>query len=318
MRSFWRLLAAVACLAIGGPGLGPAAPSAPAAAQALYCTYCGRPIEGRYLQDQGRAYHHACYAGHVAPRCVVCNQAVMGSSRVDRWGFHAHVEHGAGINQCAYCGRIIGAGSTGGGVAYTDGRAVCNLCRKTAIDTPEAGVKVMRRIRKRLADWGVVLDYPLIPLQLGMRPWLQQVQRQGSFAFGGETVGLTRAVVSQRVRGQEVLDRRVDLSIYALAGLPEEVFASVMGHELMHAWGHLAGSQRRQPQLEEGAARYVEAVILAEAGSPEGAKRLEMIHYDDDPTYGTGFRRVRRFVETRGWPALLEILRTQHDLPPGY
>lgn len=318
MRGFLAVCAAILAVFLAGPRTGPVAPIPAAEAQVLYCAYCGRQIEGRYLQDQGRAYHQACYAGNVAPRCVVCSQPVLTSSRVDRWGFHAHVAHGSAINLCSYCGRIIGQASTGGGVAYTDGRPVCNLCRKTAIDTPEAGVRVMARVRKRLAEWGVVLDYPLIPLQLGMKPWLQQVQRQGSFAFGGETVGLTRAVVSQRVRGREVLDRRVDLSIYALAGLPEEVFASVMGHELMHAWGHLAGSQRRQPQLEEGAARYVEAVILAEAGSPEGAKRLEMIHYDDDPTYGTGFRRVRRFVETRGWTALLEILRTQHDLPPGY
>ncbi|MEB3298162.1 MAG: protein DA1 [Candidatus Sericytochromatia bacterium] len=291
---------------------------APAMAQQLTCGVCGRSIEGRYLQNQQGNFHPACYADKLAPRCAICSQAVMGTSRVDRWGFHAHAEHGRGIHQCAYCGRIIGQGSTGGGVTYTDGRLVCNLCRRTAVDTPEAGVKIMKRVRDRIAQWGLMLDSPLIPLALGMRPWLQHIQRQGSYAFGGETVGLTRAVVRQRVRGAEVLDRQVDLSVFALAGLPEDVFASVMGHELMHAWGHLAGSQRRQPQLEEGAARYVEALILAETGTPESTKRLEMIQYDDDPTYGAGFRRVRRFVEMRGWPALLEILRTQHDLPPGY
>ncbi|MEB3236638.1 MAG: protein DA1 [Candidatus Sericytochromatia bacterium] len=317
MRGFPAVCAAILAIFLAGPRTGPVAPVPAAEAQVLYCAYCGRQIEGRYLQDQGRAYHPKC-AAQVAPRCVICTKPILTSARVDIWGFHAHSDHGWDIDWCTYCGRIIGQASTGGGVTYTDGRAVCNLCRKTAIDTPEAGARVMARVRKRLVEWGIVLDYPPIPLQVGMKPWLRQVQGQGSRHIGETAEGLMEAEVTQRVKRGKGLGRRVVLSIYALSGMPEEKFASVMGHELMHAWGYLAGSQRRHPQLEEGAASYVEALILAEARSPEGAKRLEMIQNERDYTYGTGFRRVRRFVETRGWTALLDVLRTQEDLPPGY
>ena len=74
----------------------------------LRCQVCGNAITGRYLEQDGHAYHESCYARAIAPRCPVCGEPVM-QSRIDWEGksYHEKCYQEKIQPHCALCGKVI-------------------------------------------------------------------------------------------------------------------------------------------------------------------------------------------------------------------
>ncbi len=68
-------------------------------------------------------------------RCAACGQPLEGWYTRDMWGNATCSRHEAEFPRCSACTRLICPRLTGGGVTYADGRQVCMLCRRTAIDS---------------------------------------------------------------------------------------------------------------------------------------------------------------------------------------
>ena len=134
----------------------------------LLCAHCHKVLDGRYIESSGKKYHPSCYEAHVQPHCLVCGKKISGKYTfdddgsyhvdcfrnsilpkcdvcrlpleegyiIDGWGNKSHRQHdGSAVHFCASCSRIISERTTGSGVRYRDGRTVCNLCRKEAVDS---------------------------------------------------------------------------------------------------------------------------------------------------------------------------------------
>ncbi len=281
----------------------------------LFCGYCHRPITDAYITSKGRPYHETCYLEHVAPRCVVCAQPITRDYLRDPWGNPFHREHKADTPQCAYCSRILSAKTSRGGFAYADGRTICGICMATAIDDVPRARTLAKSVRKTLSNLGLTVPYGEIPLELGDRNWLADIRAQSqTLVTRSEATAFTNTVTT--TQGGRVIGKQV--SIYALAGLPLEVFQGTVGHELMHAWNHLVCEVRHSPQLEEGSANYAEALVLEKLGTAAARQQLDAMENSDDPVYGGGYRRVKRMVADHGFKALLEWLKANRDFPPGY
>ncbi len=82
--------------------------SSPGKASELRCAVCGQAITGRYLEEEGRAYHEPCYARSVAARCAVCGDPIVGP-RIESDGksYHEKCYREAVLPRCAVCGQLI-------------------------------------------------------------------------------------------------------------------------------------------------------------------------------------------------------------------
>jgi hypothetical protein len=281
----------------------------------LSCGVCKREITSTYITSKGRTYHETCYLERVAPRCVVCAQPITSHYYKDPWGNVFHSDHKVDTPQCVYCSRIIAQASSQGGVRYGDGRTVCNLCRVSAVDDESRARKLLGGVRKTLTDFGITLAYGNIPLSLGDRNWLQVMRaRNPSILTLGEATAFTSTVTST-INGA-VVGKTV--GIYALNGLPLEIFNGTIAHELMHAWNHLNCTVRHIPELEEGSANYAEVLVLQKMGTTAAKQHIRNLETSQDPVYGNGYRRVKRYVDDNGFDSLLDWLRDNADLPPGY
>ncbi len=92
------------------------------------CQVCGDAITGRYLEQDGHAYHERCFARAIAPRCPVCGEPVM-QARIDWEGksYHEKCYQDTIQPHCALCGKVIeGTYLVEGGKSY---HAACHRTR---------------------------------------------------------------------------------------------------------------------------------------------------------------------------------------------
>lgn len=162
---------------------------------------------------------------------------------------------------------------------------------------------------------GLTLPYGEIPLEIGDRNWLSAIRTQRQTLFTrAEATAFTSTVT--RTLGTRVVSKEV--AVYALDGMPRDVFQGTIAHELMHAWNHLNCQVRHAPALEEGSANFVETLVLERLGTPLARYQIQAIAQSDDPVYGDGYRRVKRLVADHGLAGLLETLKAGADFPTGY
>jgi hypothetical protein len=96
------------------------------AGEELRCAICGEPISGRYLMEDGQAYHESCYAEHRAPHCVVCGKPILGP-RIEFEGksYHESCYRETKQPRCAACGKPIE-----GTYMVVDGKSYHPSCRR--------------------------------------------------------------------------------------------------------------------------------------------------------------------------------------------
>ncbi len=281
----------------------------------LACAYCKRPITDTYVTSHGKTYHERCFVDHVAPKCVVCGKPITSDFLRDPWGNAFHSEHQGQTPQCAYCSRILSTTSSRGGWGYGDGRTVCGICVASAINDLPRARTLAASTRKALGSFGLKLNYGEVPLEIGDRTWLTSVRSQRQTLLTLSEATAFTSTMTKTLNGKVVSK---SVSMYVLNGMPQDIFKGTMAHELMHAWNHLNCQVRHTPALEEGSANFVETLVLGRLGTSDAKHQIRAIEKSTDPSYGEGYRRVKRLVADLGFEALLETLKTSPDFPPGY
>jgi len=275
------------------------------------CAYCGGPITGDYLEQDGRAYHRSCWEKHVALRCSVCGGILNGTFLRDSWGNAYHASHRSQVPECEYCGRLISEALTHGGVRYPDGRNVCNLCRRSAVEGAGEGRKILAEAASRIAASSIAVDVSEIRLRLIDSGRMAEISGDSSRSRTGYTRYETITTIGGRSTSETV-------TVHVLAGMPRVEALATMAHELTHVWMLRAGRLDTSPALAEGSCNYAALTALAGVPGEDAAHVAARMRKSKDPIYGEGMRRVARYVDRNGTTAWLQLVRTRNDFPPGF
>lgn len=276
------------------------------------CAVNGHPIEsGRYLVKDDLRYCEAHYWERFGVRCAIGGEILKQGHVVNVWGEAYCAAHSQGLPFCDGCGRPICAALTGGGVAYGDGREICNRCRRSAVDDVSAGQPLLAKVREVMAGAGLDTGQAPIPLALADRHALAGC---GGKAYAPNPAGLMSS--STVTRNGVVVERRVAITV--LHGLTREQFQGVIAHELMHVHMCLHVFPDLPDLMDEGLCQLVEYLWLEGRKNPEAAVRLKQMVQSKDPIYGEGLRQARaayqKMLRPR-LPALLAFVRLHGRWP---
>ncbi len=272
----------------------------------IRCTYCGEPIVGDYIVADSHSYHISCYENHVALKCAVCGQTIKGEYYQDFWGNAVHAYHQGEEPQCEYCGRFISEYTTGGGFRYGDGRIVCKLCEKTAVEDSATVDTLQNRIMEILATFGITIDDGYIPVDLVDKTVMAGLDNDhidpNGYTYIEETTSLG-----------VTLERHLD--IFLLHGMPRLHVLATLAHELMHVWLYENAPDNMDPALCEGSCNYAGYLVLQQYPGKESEYIQSTFRNEPDSVYGDGFRRVADYVEKHGVDEWLSYLKS-HRTPP--
>ncbi len=276
------------------------------------CAVNGHPIEGgRYRVKGGLRYCEAHYWERFGERCAIGGEILKRGHVLNAWGETYCRAHSRGLPLCDSCGRPICAALTGGGVTYPDGRAVCNRCRRTAVDDVEAGLPLLAEVRVVMAGAGLDTGAAPIPLALADR---RALAGRGGKAYAPNPAGLMSA--NSTTRDGVVIERHAAITV--LHGLTCEQFQGIIAHELMHVHLYLHAFPDLPDVMDEGLCNLVEYLWLEGRKTPEAAVRLKLLAGTTDPIYGEGLRQAlaayQKMARPR-LPALLAFVR-QHGRWP--
>ncbi len=273
------------------------------------CAYCGDPIEGEYVIYNGKEYHKFCYEFKVALRCALCGEIIQGEYLVDYWGNHYHSEHAKDHHQCEYCGRFISEAVTGGGVEYSDGRHICNICMKSTVGNSRDAIKLLEEVRNKLAIEGIYVT-DRINLLLVDKNELRKMAGDLMADPAGYTKYEWKSLLSATISSKA--------NIYVLDGLPRIEFIATAAHEMMHVWQYANGKKNNEYALCEGSCNYATYLVLQHYPDEETGYKLDNMENDPHEYYGDGYRRVRKLVADKGVDFWLEYLKKEKDFPEGY
>ncbi|HFD38730.1 MAG TPA: protein DA1 [Anaerolineae bacterium] len=274
------------------------------------CAHCHKPFAGNsFYERDGRAYCEYDYHQLFSPRCAICGQPMRGTYLTNAWGESFCQHHTEQYPKCFSCGRLISSRLTDGGVRYGDGRTVCNLCRRTAIDHNRQGQRILAQVQRGLARLGLDIDRFEFPLRLTDQ---QELNRLSTHRYNKQPTGMARTRLT--TRNGQVIGRHVE-EILVLHDLPLEHAAGVMAHELGHAWLFLHAFPQLPPMVEEGLCNLCEYLWLRWRRGPEAEYHQRLLEENTDPIYGDGFRAARRALQSRTLPQLLTYVQQHRRFP---
>ena len=272
------------------------------------CTGCGRPLNSaKFTLHQDAPYHMECYTNLVAPRCAYCHQPLVGEYLVDHWGTRYCRQHQHEYPVCDFCGRLVPPQEQEQGRNVESTR--CATCRSRAIETATEAKPIFSRLIRWVNNQGLMYNNLHLNLELCSRGRLADLLKSRA-----STHALGATASSTYMRNGQVVRSEVS-GVAVLQGLPSTLFQGVIVHELGHVWLVVQGIQKLPPWAEEGFCELLSYRYYSEMNTPESLYHASCIARNTDCTYGEGFRRVRDFAESTGFPHLLEILRTTKRLP---
>ncbi len=273
------------------------------------CTTCGKQLgDVGFLHRDGKPYCERDFYELFGLRCSICHEPLRGHYFSDSWDNAFCARHGEELQQCFTCRRLICDSITGGGVVYEDGRKVCNVCRKTAVDTIEAAQPLFAQVQSVLAKQGLSIDESVrLPLRLASEDEIDKLAGGTPQIEAGITI-----MESLSVNGVET-GRELN-EILILYGLPSTHASAVMAHEFGHVWCYL-NYLPELPTVElEGICEMFSYKYLAAIDTPESRFHMNGIENNRDPIYGGGFRQIRDELKGRTLLALLQDVSKQGKL----
>ncbi len=301
-----------------------------------HCAGCARPIVGAYIEAMGKAWHaehfacarcatrftqqgffegnrkpycRACYEVLFVPHCRICDRPM--SWYVENfWGDVYCSEHQDTLPVCFSCGRPICASLTGGGMNLGDGRTMCNLCLGTAVTQGGDARNVLARVRHDLARMGMELGGAAVSIRLVDQHEMQHLAHAlGRGALHSGMTATRRWTQQGHETGREIAE------IAVLHSLPGTHFASIVAHELCHAWIFLNKFPALPSLIEEGLCQLVAYRWLDEQRVSEARYHQQLIAESKDPIYGEGFRLAKRGLLRVPLPLLLRFVQTHGSFP---
>lgn len=276
------------------------------------CSFCGKPITGTFLISDGKKYHQECYENHAAPRCALCGEIINGRYFLDYWGNKYHDAHRDKSPQCDYCGRMISNNLTHGGYRYSDGRNICGLCNTEAVTSGLDAENLTEKVKAILARNGLRIDKNDIKIKLVDR---NELNRLSSPEIRNDKI---RGFAHEQYKTLNGVKIEQNFTIYYLAGMPRKDFEITAAHELMHIWQYLNCENEVDKQFSEGSCEYAANIYINNQNGKYWDYLNDLQQKNNDPVYGTGFKRVQNLVEKKGKDFWLNYLKNKGSLPPGY
>lgn len=243
--------------------------------------------------------------------CPICGALMVGILHEDAWGNRYCSKHTSELHRCSCCQRLISERLTGGGVAYRDNRLVCNLCRKTAIDTKEQAKPYIEAVAAWCYQQGFTFQHLILRVELVYR---QALVSSSEDLGNGETQGMIYK--STLTRGGRAPTRQVN-GVAILKGLSRQVMEGVAVHELGHAWLFLHGVDGLSAPIEEGFCNLLSYLYHRKFDTDEARFCMRAIDENPDPIYGDGYRAVHAAVQKYTLPVIVDYLRKYRTLPAG-
>lgn len=274
------------------------------------CTHCKSQFQDRkFIEKDGKPYCDQCNSELFLPRCSICQKPMSGKYLVNEWDDQFCAIHEYQFEKCSSCGRLVSPALTNGGVRYPDGRATCNICRKTAVDDLNVAWPAFNKVRRTLANFGIDIVKEQIPIHLVDKNTIMKL----STSYDREhTFGVTHKTIITQMgiqKGQQVN------SISILHGLPWEHFTAVAAHEIGHAWLCLAGISIFMPRIEEGFCELISYLWLERLGTPTALVQMKRMEENKDMTYGDGFRMAFKSYQKYSLDAIKTHLQTTSNFP---
>lgn len=283
-----------------------------------------RSQSGAYIEHDGAYYHSQCYAEAFNKTCDVCASPLVGRYFSDGRGYQFCAHHTKQLPRCFSCQRLICQSITGGGVRLSDGRALCHICKPSAIVDAKSAQQAFAEAKHFLKQVNFDLSGYDIPLALtdqrAMRGRLNRAER--GLDARRAACGQTRTVIQKQ--GKRVVKREVT-GIAILHHLSYIHFTSIAVHELCHAWLFYNEVGPLPLRVEEGLCVFMEYRFLkymvdrkSVPGSTlheEGSFLMRMIEENQDLIYGWGFQAAMAAVKKHGFAATLKSLRERKYWP---
>jgi hypothetical protein len=188
---------------------------------------------------------------------------------------------------------------------------MCHRCLRTTVEDGAEGQRILEKVRETLAREG----FPLgdAPLRLRLTDQ-RELDRLAGRSRGKKPAGMARTKLTKR--GPDEVKREVS-EILALHGLPRQHLASILAHELAHAWLFLNAFPKLPRKVEEGLCELASYLWLQHQEGEEVTFRLHVMEKNRDRTYGTGFRTARRVLRKHSAPWLLAFVKRYGRFPKG-
>lgn len=263
----------------------------------------------RYFEKDGKVYCETHFWEKFGKRCAIGGEILKSEYQTNAWGDSYCGAHARGLTDCFSCHRPICPPLTGGGTRFADGREMCNLCRRTAIDELRVGEGILKEVRAFMTDLGPGLGSVITPLRLVD---FTTMKRDATKPYAPAPVGLARH--SYAARNGQVTERTVE-AIQIVFGLPREHFAAVAAHELMHSYLFMNGFPDLPPLVEEGLCELAKYLWLRQRKTPEATYHLKLMESNTAPVYGEGFQLARRALARRSLLELLNHVRRTGRFP---
>ena len=272
------------------------------------CATCQRPIVGaKFVGKEGHPYHEACSAKTFNPQCKICLAPVSDHYLTNFWEEEFCQHHNEELQQCYGCGRLVSEHLTNNGVRFEDGRTMCNLCRRTGIDSLRAAESLARKVATKMADLGFTLAQDSFPLRLVDQRELTQAGTHG------ERISGTTQMAIETLDG-EVVKREI-AAILMLHGLPTESFAATYAHELGHVWLFQQHFPKLPLQVEEGICELFAHLWLVNNPGSWSDYLIHLKERSTDPIYGEGYRIALRSLRHMSPAELLEFVKKNQRFP---
>jgi hypothetical protein len=265
------------------------------------CANCNKPIDGSYAKKNGKYYDQKCYAKLFMLKCGICNKPINGEYLIDSYGLKYHKYHETELKRCDNCNRLISNKSTKGGVKYSDGRNICNICNGKKLTSLNQYKHSLNQVIGRLNNYGLQFNKQSIKLKIVDLTELQEISGN---LHSKSINGFTFTEV-------ETTDNKKTFThtIYILSGIPPKYAESTIAHELMHVWIAENIKHKLSMKLLEGSCNYVSYIYLASDYSNDAKDIIIQLKRNPDKIYGDGFRAVSKNFKGRDFNLFLNYIK---------
>ena len=274
------------------------------------CLKCNRPINGNYYKKDGKIFDEKCYVDSEAPKCEVCDKPLAGKYKTDLYGIKFHAYHENELHRCDNCNRIISQNTTKGGVTYSDGRNMCNICRKKTVTTEAEYTRSLKNLISALKNYGLNISLDNVEVNAVDRDVLKKVSDS---KYSNSARGYCKTIVEERRLGSKTEITRSH-TIYVLDRVPRKYIEATLAHELMHVWINENVEHKLSSQLEEGSSNFISYTYLKSDYSEDAQNLIKQMKEDPDPIYGDGFRKVYINFKGKYLSELLNYLKRYSTL----
>ena len=143
------------------------------------CSNCNKSIDGEYSTKNGKYYDKKCFTNLFSLKCSICVEPINGEYLIDDYGMKFHRYHKAELKRCDNCNRLISEKTTRGGVKYSDGRNICNLCKNNSMNSADDYGRSLKKVMSRLKNYGLRFNESTIELKIVDLNELQKISQNG-------------------------------------------------------------------------------------------------------------------------------------------